>query len=1197
MVIDDNSAGLDAGEPTTGDPSSDQGSVTDPAPRVLTPEPLGAGGAGPASRVRWSRVLLGMCAVVEVVVVVVGVLTAQPAVAALLVVVPMAASAVASVPLTGGFAAAAVAGAVGLGWVHGWSPVAPHALVTAGVVAGSAVAVVVAAVRARDEVALVAALRGRDRERRRRRAAEVRNRLHRLAAALAVSSSVADVADTTFDSLRSSMGPAAGLLGLVEQGADAEGRAARVCQSFGYRPGLTDRWPMVPLDPDIPSTAVVVAQRAIYAESADAFGRRWPRVAEDVARSGLEALCLLPLVVSSRSVGFLTVSWAQRRRFSDEERRFLQALADQCAQALERARLAEAERRARRRLAFLGDVTRLLTSLLDPTAVTDRLVDLVVGSMADACAVLVPAGSSLERRAGTGRGRTAVTVMDHLVGEDGVAVDSDSPIAEAWRTGRAVTVPVPLTVPVPVGGPALPVKPPTRDMVGAAGSQPTLLAVPLLAGGERLGVMVFLSGLEVATFSGDDRSMAGEVAARASTALYNATRFEHERNLAHLLQQALLPDALPAVPGVLLDAAYRAGTAGTEVGGDWFDAVALDDGRLLVSVGDVMGKGAAAAALMSQVRSAIRAYGMADPRPSVVLAQLDRLVDTVGDGRLVTALVGVVDPRAGRVHLASAGHLAPLVVGPGRLEIVDAAQRRILGARVPLAASPRLGVADGAWTGNGVGAAARDAAGEGDCAVELGSDDTLILYSDGLVERREEPITAGIARLGACASRCANGAGWPARAASLLVEALAIGDGVDDDVVVLTVGMDRSRTGGGSSPVWLPANGASLPENGAPFTLSDSASRADGDQVSCPQDGPSWAGSRQAPVLARGAPLSAGGGASPGDPAGADVSDRIVLAAEVASAPAARQWLGDLLHDYPADQRSRAQLLVGELVANAVLHADTEVSVGVRADGTLVHVEVADRSMVPPVAKPFAPDASTGRGLLLVRRLSTAWGVVGHEAGKVVWFEVGVEEPPSLVDPDATPPVVDLASWPSLDALALRDAGVVQEPEPTVAVLLLGAPVHLAVAAAAYYDELTREMKMALEARGAAAAGAAPHLDDVPAGSPTLEELVAAAAQIAPAGSSMTRALAMANDQWAEVLVAGSELVDMRIEIAEHAARQGVAVDRALDAVEQWCRSGGLLAMPAPEEVVAFRRWLLGEITGQYAGRAPIRWCPPETGP
>jgi anti-sigma regulatory factor (Ser/Thr protein kinase) len=260
-------------------------------------------------------------------------------------------------------------------------------------------------------------------------------------------------------------------------------------------------------------------------------------------------------------------------------------------------------------------------------------------------------------------------------------------------------------------------------------------------------------------FEADDVSLASEVASRAGVALSNATRFQREHVVADVLQRAVLPDSLPEVEGLLLDAEYRAGVAGTYAGGDWYDVFELGKDQVFFSVGDVMGKGAPAAALMGQVRSAIRAYAVAGLSPTEVLSSLDRLFDTLIEDRVATAVVGTITPSTGRVVLSNAGHPPPLVVRADGSATFCPMQRTLLIA-AGLGGAPR----------------ARD-------EVVLDRGDSLIMYSDGLIERRGELITHGMERLATTATVVAR-AGWPDHPAVTFASMLSVEEHTDDIVVL-----------------------------------------------------------------------------------------------------------------------------------------------------------------------------------------------------------------------------------------------------------------------------------------------------------------------------------------------------------------------------------------------------------------------------
>ena len=187
------------------------------------------------------------------------------------------------------------------------------------------------------------------------------------------------------------------------------------------------------------------------------------------------------------------------------------------------------------------------------------------------------------------------------------------------------------------------------------------------------------------------------------------------------LQRSLLPDSLPQLDGARLAYRYVPGTA-ADVGGDWYDAFELPGGELALVIGDVAGKGVEAAAVMGQVRTAIRAYALDEPDPAKVLARTNRLVEH--GGQMVTALMAVVDPRTRTLRHASAGHLPPLLIA------ADGSGSFLTGSRgAPLLIYDLIAPAE--------------------TQLEPGS--TIVLYTDGLVERRDTALDRNLERLRAAA--------------------------------------------------------------------------------------------------------------------------------------------------------------------------------------------------------------------------------------------------------------------------------------------------------------------------------------------------------------------------------------------------------------------------------------------------------------
>ncbi len=201
----------------------------------------------------------------------------------------------------------------------------------------------------------------------------------------------------------------------------------------------------------------------------------------------------------------------------------------------------------------------------------------------------------------------------------------------------------------------------------------------------------------------------------------NAQLLADQRTVAYTLQHSLLPDALPEVDGLDLGVRYVAGVEGVDIGGDWYDVVTLDDGRLFFVVGDVSGRGLRAATVMASLRYAIRAYAMQGDDPATVLTKLTRLLSVVKDGAFATVLCGVIDVERHEATLASAGHPFPLLIANGHTEYVP--------------------------TRNGVPVGVAGSDPYESVTATIPPKGTLLVFTDGLVERRGEPLDVGFQRL------------------------------------------------------------------------------------------------------------------------------------------------------------------------------------------------------------------------------------------------------------------------------------------------------------------------------------------------------------------------------------------------------------------------------------------------------------------
>ena len=274
-----------------------------------------------------------------------------------------------------------------------------------------------------------------------------------------------------------------------------------------------------------------------------------------------------------------------------------------------------------------------------------------------------------------------------------------------------------------------------------------------------------------------ERALLAAIAELVAQAAERARRFEAQHGTAQLLQRSMLPEHLPELDTFRIAARYDVGVDGNAAGGDFYDAFELTDGRLAMVLGDVAGHDVRAAAVMGQVRAALRALALTDPAPPSVLAGLDRLVGSLGaesrnEEIFVTVVYGLLDTEDGTITLASAGHPPPVLRRAG----VSGGQATAELVKVPPGAPLGLG---GRWQ-TGV--------------VTLEPGDTILMFSDGVVERRGRPLADGLDDLVAAAASAVGGD--PRNMCSLATSAVA--GPTDDDVAVLAVeralALSRSAT-------------------------------------------------------------------------------------------------------------------------------------------------------------------------------------------------------------------------------------------------------------------------------------------------------------------------------------------------------------------------------------------------------------------
>jgi serine/threonine-protein kinase RsbW len=283
------------------------------------------------------------------------------------------------------------------------------------------------------------------------------------------------------------------------------------------------------------------------------------------------------------------------------------------------------------------------------------------------------------------------------------------------------------------------------------------VTVPLrLRDQQVLGTVTLISAGSGRRFSEKDLGLAEQLAEQVSSVVIRARAYDHERRISHELQRHLLPDAIPSIVGWDVAARYRPAAVGVEVGGDWYDVVPISDDLVALVVGDVEGHDLGAARIMSRLRHNLGLLLLEERAPGKALQRLNRASLAGVDGRLATALVGVLNSKTGAVTFASAGHPSPVRVESG------------LAVELPVPPGPPLGVQHCEYK---------------DHAFQLDRG-CLVMFTDGLVERRGSHLDERLALLEA--SLRASPSSEPSRVADFVIDAMTSDARSSDDIVVLS---------------------------------------------------------------------------------------------------------------------------------------------------------------------------------------------------------------------------------------------------------------------------------------------------------------------------------------------------------------------------------------------------------------------------
>ncbi|MFB7454582.1 SpoIIE family protein phosphatase [Streptomyces sp. NPDC056194] len=421
--------------------------------------------------------------------------------------------------------------------------------------------------------------------------------------------------------------------------------------------------------------------------------------------------------------------------------------------------------------------------------------------------------------------------------------------------------------------------------------------LPLIAQARPIGALGLLYS-DRTGFSEDERTLLVALGSSIAQSLQRAMLYEQEHDLAEGLQQAMLPRRIPDVPGAQTAVRYRSARLGRDIGGDWYDLIALPGGRVGCVIGDVQGHDTHAAAVMGQLRIVLRAYAAEGHPPATVMARASVFLHELDTERFATCTYAEVDLATGVVQVVRAGHVDPLI-----RELDGGCRRLPVVGGLPLGLSAEFGRIDYPVT-----------------TLELDPGQTLMLYTDGLVEKPGADLDEGLQWLSSLVRR---GPSDLQQLADHLCDVVADRGGEDDVAILL-----------------LRRHGTYHPQGTGRF------------QQHVAQNDPEALSSARHMIRA-----------------------------------AVRAWGA-------GERADEIELVADELMTNALMHTDGGAIVTLRiltGPPRRLRVEVEDRSSALPRRREAGEAGVSGRGLLLVDRLSDAWGVESRGGGKCVWCEFTVE--------------------------------------------------------------------------------------------------------------------------------------------------------------------------------------------------------------
>jgi len=619
-------------------------------------------------------------------------------------------------------------------------------------------------------------------------------------------------------------------------------------------------------------------------------------------------------------------------------------------------------RRERDRIALLERVGEQLAGSLELSLTLRHVAETLVPQFADHCLIDLVQGDKLVRRVQVNAGGWSPPVGSWARVGDQISYPEGHFCRQAMTRLEAVLV-------EDLDAVISPRAPSERSLAAAQQvGMCSVVASPLVVRGELLGVMSLalshLTQREEQYYDADDRDFLSAVASRVAVAIDNALLFEEERRTALAFQTSLLPQQLPTLDGLEVACRYVPAkpleTHGqgiqTQVGGDWYDIIPLSAGRVGIVIGDVEGRGARAAAVMGQLRAALRAFAQDDKSPAEILRRLDEWCRTLSPGTradspdgtdppMVSCTYLVYDAWSRTLSFANAGHDAPLLIVGSEVGELDMEHKGVL-----------LGL-------RGKGVPALPAYHEETRFLPAGS--ALVLYTDGLTDRRHRPDGTGTfseddARLmlHQAVRRVAYG---DVESIAQAAQEAVPGD-IDDDMAIVAI--RTSRVDLASWEGTFPAEPIKVSETRrlAEATFQSWGMEPEQVELTC----------LLVSEVVTNAVLHTAVSRTP----------RRALALEAAGAGVPGSGLGSAWGQVPYSEDNAGG-------------AGKTFSLRLRRGGDSVWVEVFDNDLRLPRIRSAGETDEGGRGLYLVDQLATRWGSRPTRDGKAVWFEMPLRRGPA----------------------------------------------------------------------------------------------------------------------------------------------------------------------------------------------------------